>query len=101
MPIPLAPVALAALRVAPIAVAAWAVARGVQQGRTDQRAEDALDDLPEGVSAHRPRDAAERGGAQGNAAARLRRRIRLGKDGPAFDIDVAAFGRISLRKVTD
>lgn len=96
MPLPLAPVAITALRVAPVAVALWGLARSVQQGRTDQRAEDAMDDLPDGLTANRPRDR-----AQGNATARFQRRIRLGKSGPAFDIDAAALGRFSIRKVTD
>lgn len=95
MPLPLAPIATAALKYAPLALAAAiVVGRALVPGRTDQRAEDALDELAEGIAAHRPRD---RG--QMNAAARLRRIIRLGRTGPGVEIDAAALGRLRVRRL--
>jgi hypothetical protein len=95
MPLPLAPIAGLALRYGAVALAAYALARRLPRGRTDQRAEDALDDLPEGASAHRP---ADRPG-QMNMQARFRRVVRLGADGPGLDIEASAFGRLRMRKV--
>lgn len=88
-----------ALRVGAAAGTAWAVHRALrsrlQPGRTDQRAEDALDDLPEGLAVHRPRDRAEDG--QHNAALRLRRVIRW--KGAAWELDAGLLGRLRLRRV--
>ena len=85
MPLPIVPIAGAAL-------IAYAVRRAVRPGRTDQRAEDALDDMDEGLMVHRPRD---RG--QTSAGARLKRTIRLGNR--AWEIDAGALARFSIRKV--
>lgn len=96
MALPLAPLAGTVLKYGAVALAGYIVARGMlQPGRTDQRAEDALDDLHEGVAAHRPRDR----GPQLNAAARLRRVVRLGRAGPGIEIDAAALGRLRFRRV--
>ncbi|MCU9848227.1 hypothetical protein OEZ60_09425 [Defluviimonas sp. WL0024] len=92
MPLPLAPIAGFAIRYGALAVAAYGLRRALRKGRTDQRAEDALDDMDEGLAVHRPQD---RG--QTNAAARFRRVIRFG--GTAVEIDAAALGRFRLRKV--
>lgn len=94
MPVPLAPIAAAAARYGAIALAGYVIARQLDRGRTDQRAEDALDDLPEGVTAHRPRDR-----DQWNMAARMRRVIRLGASGPGVEVDASVLGRIRLRRV--
>ena len=94
MPLPLAPIAGIALRYGTVALAAWAVARQVERGRIDQRAEDALDDLPEGLAAVHARD---RG--QANVTAKWRRVIRLGQTGPGIEIATAAMGRFTVRKV--
>lgn len=94
MPVPLAPIAAAAARYGAIALAGYVIARQLDRGRTDQRAEDALDDLPEGVTAHRPRDR-----DQWNMAARMRRVIRLGASGPGVEVDASLLGRIRLRRV--
>lgn len=95
MPLPVAPIAGLALRYGAVALAAYAVSRSLPRGRTDQRAEDAMDDLDEGVAVHRPADRPGEGGAQ----ARFRRVIRLGTSGPGVEVDAAAFGRIRLRRV--
>lgn len=97
MPLPLAPVAGIALKYGAVALAAWGAQRAlraaVAPGRTDQRAEDALDELPEGLSTHRPRDREQ----QQNAALRLRRRIRFaGRD---WDLDAGMIARFRLRRV--
>ena len=88
-----------ALRVGAAAGTAWAVTRVVRarlnSGRTDQRAEDALDDLPEGLALHAPKDRAE--DAQKNAAFRLRRVIRW--RGEAVELDASLLGRIRLRRL--
>ncbi|GAB4388484.1 hypothetical protein [Albidovulum sp.] len=91
MPLPLAPVAGLALRYGALALVAYGLRRALVAGRTDQRAEDALDDLDEGIALHRPRS-----GGQRNAAARLRRVIRIGD--AAWELDLAGLGRFRLRR---
>lgn len=92
MPLPLAPIAVFALRYGTVALAAYAVARRFEQGRRDQRAEDALDETPEGLTARRESE-------QLNATGRMRRVIRLGDNGPGVEIDAAAHGRLRFRRV--
>ena len=72
MAIPLAPIAVVALRYGAVAITAYAVSRKISQSQTNQRTEDALDDVEEGVSAHRAKDR-----EQINASARYRRVVRL------------------------
>ena len=94
MPLPLVPVV--ALKLGSAALAVWAAQRALRAsvgpGRTDQRAEDALDDLPEGMTVHAPRDRDQR-----NSTARLRRRIRLG--GAEWELDAGLIARFRLKKV--
>lgn len=96
MPLPLAPIAAVALRAGVAALTTYAIGRALQRqvrpGRTDQRAEDVLDDTEEGIALHRPKDR-----PQANAAARFRRVIRWG--GAALEIDAAALFRLRLRRV--
>ncbi len=92
MPLPLAPVATLALRYGAVAVASYALARQIERGRRDQRAEDALDETPEGLTAWR-------GGEQTNVTGRFRRVIRLGRTGPGIEIDAVSITRIRIRKV--
>ncbi|MCC6303914.1 MAG: hypothetical protein IT545_01820 [Rhodobacteraceae bacterium] len=95
MALPLVPLAGLALRYVPLALAvAVVVGRSLVPGRTDQRAEDAMDDLAEGLATHRPRDR-----RQMNAAARLRRVVRLGANGPGVEIDAAVLGRLRFRRL--
>ena len=93
MALPLAPAAVLAVKYGSVALAAFLLARRVQRGALDQRAEDALDRLPEGVTALRPGDR-----DQTNVTARFRRVIRLGPDGAGVEIDAAALGRIRVRR---
>ena len=95
MPLPLAPLAGLVLRYGALALAAYAVSRRLPRGTIDQRAEDALDDLAEGVTLHRP---ADRPG-QHNAQARFQRVVRFGAKGPGLEIEASAIGRLRLRKV--
>ncbi len=92
MPLPLAPIAGIALRYGTVALATYAVTRKVSRGRRDQRAEDALDDLEDGLSLRR-----EPG--QTSSTARFTRKIRLGTDGPGVEIDITALGRLKIRKL--
>ncbi|WP_395542995.1 hypothetical protein [Neotabrizicola sp. sgz301269] len=101
MPLPLAPLVPIALRLGAVAAVGLAakiwVARRSHPGRTDQRAEDALDDLGEGLSLHRPADRAET--RQTNAGARLRRVIRF--RGKAYELDAGLLARFRLKDVTE
>lgn len=92
MPLPLAPIAVFAVKYGTIAMTTYALARATEVGRRDQRAEDALDDLPDGTTIRRDGDTR-------NVTARLRRVIRLGKDGPGVEIDASVLGRLKVKKV--
>lgn len=101
MPLPLAPLLPIALRLGALAVAGLAARRWIAAqsfpGRTDQRAEDALDDLGEGISLHRPADRADQ--RQTNAGARLRRVVRF--RGKRWEIDAGLMARLRLRDVAE
>ena len=95
MPLPLAPLIPLALRLGLVATTTIAVTRwarsGTYPGRTDQRAEDALDELGEGVSLHRPADRDQ----QTNATARVRRVVRF--RGRVWEVDAGLMARFRLR----
>jgi hypothetical protein len=93
MALPLAPFAGVALRYGAVALAAYALTRRVGVSQTDQRSEDALDRVADGIAAHRPKDR-----PQVNAEGRFRRVIRLGPDGPGLEVDLAALGRLRVRR---
>ncbi len=97
MPLPLAPLLPIALRLGAVAavgyIAQRMIARHGHIGRTDQRAEEALDDLDEGLASHRPRDVA----GQRNTTFRLRRTIRFG--GKTYELEAAAITRLRLREI--
>ncbi|TGD43357.1 hypothetical protein EEB11_10005 [Pseudotabrizicola sediminis] len=97
MPLPLAPLLPLALRLGAVAalgyVAQRLIRRHGQVGRTDQRAEEALDDLDEGLASHRPRGAA----GQRNTTFRLRRTFQMG--GKTYEIDAGAIARLRLREI--
>lgn len=101
MALPLAPLVPIVLRLGAVAAAGFAlrrvIARNTVAGRTDQRAEDALDDLGEGVAVHSPTDRADAGVSQTNTAARLRRTIRWGTGG--VEIDGTLLARLRIRKL--
>lgn len=95
MPLPLLPIVL---RIGAAAAAGYAASRWISTrshtGRTDQRAEDALDDLDEGLALHRPADRAD--DRQGNAALRLRRTLRFG--GRIWEFDAGLLARLRIRE---
>jgi hypothetical protein len=98
MPLPLAPLIPLAVRLGLVASTTWAVTRLVRSitypGRTDQRAEDALDELGEGLTLHRPADRAD--DRQTNATARVRRMVRF--RGRSYEIDAGLVARFRLRE---
>ena len=97
MPLPLAPLIPLAVRLGLVATTTVALTRllaATHPGRTDQRAEDALDDLGEGLSLHRPADRAE--DRQTNATARLRRVVRF--RGRTYEVDAGLMARLRLRE---
>ncbi|MGA0539601.1 hypothetical protein [Neotabrizicola sp. VNH66] len=95
MPLPLFPIAL---RLGAAAMAGYAAGRWVlsnsHPGRLDQRAEDALDDLDEGLTLRRPQQRQPQG--QTNATARLRRVIRF--RGREWELDAGLVARLRLRE---
>lgn len=97
MPLPLAPLLPIALRLGATAAAGYAVKRVIAArtfpGRTDQRAEEALDDLGEGVTSHAPKDAP----GQRNATLRYRRKIRF--RGKTYDLDAGLLARFRLKEI--
>lgn len=99
MPLPLAPLLPFALRLGAATAVGLAVRSLARRqsfpGRTDQRAEDAMDDLGEGLSLHRPTDRAEGEVSQTNATARLVRVIRLGNR--TWEVDAGLIARVRLR----
>lgn len=96
MPLPIAPLASIALRYGAVAIATYSIARRtrarIEPGRRDQRAEDALDDLPEGVTTRREEE-------QHSATGRFRRKFTFGKHGTSYEIDASALTRIRVRKL--
>ena len=91
MPLPLVPLALG---LGGAALAGWAAARRAAPARIDQRAEDALDEMPEGLATRRATD--DRG--QSNATWRLKRTLTL-PGGRRYEIDTALLARFRMTKV--
>lgn len=94
MPLPLVPIAGVALKYGGVALTAWLVARRVGSARVDQRGEDALDEMPEGLGLRRPRDR-----AQTNATGRFLRRVHLPGMARTVEIDAAFYARFRARKI--
>ena len=95
MPLPLAPIAVVALRYGTVALAAYAVTRRIERAERRQNAEDTLDQIDEGLALRRAT-----GPMQFNAQGRWCRSIRLGRTGPDIEIDATALGRVKFRKIT-
>ena len=97
---PLVPLIPLALRLGLMTAAGYAVRRLVAArrvpGRTDQRVEDALDDLAEGIAIHRPPDRADAATHQTNTAARLKRTLSFGTR--RVEVDAAVITRFRIRK---
>lgn len=100
MPLPLAPLVPLAMRLGLLTAASYAIKRYVTArsfpGRTDQRVEDAFDDLGEGLAIHRPADRATEQARQTNTSARLKRTLRIGTR--RFEVDAALITRFRIRK---
>ncbi|MEL7211124.1 MAG: hypothetical protein AAGK92_00595 [Pseudomonadota bacterium] len=92
MPLPIAPIAGLAFRYGAVALATYAVTRNLPATPRDQRAEDAMDDVSEGMSLGKNDE-------QINGHARFKRTIRLGTTGPGIEIDATALTRIKFKKV--
>jgi hypothetical protein len=96
MPLPVAPIAGLALRYGlrygTVALATYALLRRAERLPRSQRAEDALDQVDEGLALRRDPD-------QASAAARLKRGIRLGAGGPGIEVDLSALGRLRFRRI--
>lgn len=96
LPVILAPLVPLALRLGAVAAVGYAAKRALaartHPGRTDQRAEDALDDLGEGLGIHAPLDAE----GQRNAAVRFTRTIRF--RGRTWQFDAGAIARWRLKE---
>ena len=92
MPLPIAPIAGFAIRYGAVALATYAVSRRIERAHFDQRGEEAMDDVNEGLSVRRDAD-------QMNSAVRYSRTVRVGKTGPGLEIDITALGRIRFKKV--
>ncbi|MEL6550657.1 MAG: hypothetical protein AAFQ54_10485 [Pseudomonadota bacterium] len=93
MAIPLAPIGAVLIRYGAVALAGYAAARAIPKLRRDQRVEDTLDTVEEGLETRRDAE-------QVNATGRFYRVVRLGARGPAVEIDVAAMGRVRVRRVS-
>lgn len=96
-PIPLAPIAWTALRLGAMAAITLYAARSRVSQPKDPAQEHVLDNVAEGVLASPHRAEAESGL---NGEGRFRRTLRLGRNGPALEIDAAAVGRLRLRRVS-
>ncbi|QDY69678.1 hypothetical protein [Qingshengfaniella alkalisoli] len=92
MPLPIAPAATIALRLAPVALALYAAARHAGPSPRRQKAEDVLDELDDGLHVSEEPEG-------WRADGRLRRKIRFGHSGPGFEIDASGFGRLKLRRI--
>ena len=96
MPLPLAPVAWTAIRLTAVVAVAVMAARNRSSEPKDAHQEFALNGLPEGFRAKR-HAAQDEQSLHGQG--RLRRVIRLGRDGPGVELDASAFGRLRFRRV--
>jgi len=96
LPLVLVPLVPIVLRVGAVAAVGYAAKRALaartHKGRTDQRAEDALDDLDEGLGLHAPKDVT----GQRNAALRINRTIRF--RGRTWQLDAGAIARWQLKE---
>lgn len=96
MALPLAPIALLALRYGAVAAATYAVVKRAQNAEMkDLRSEHAHEDAPEGVNLRHHKDDRAR---QVDAGARYKRTIRFGAKGPGIEIDASALGRIKIKR---
>ena len=99
MPAPaaLAPVAWKVAQVDAVAAVAWYVARKRRpNGPREIWRERVMDEVDEGLETEFSRSPEE---ARAGLAARFKRGIRLGADGPGVEIDISGLTRIRLRRL--
>ncbi len=94
MALPLAPIAITAVRIGALAAVTYYVARK-SRGLPTIKEEDAHDDVGEGASWVHSRNPDS---MQANGDARIVRTIRI-PGGPGIEIDATALGRIKFKKV--
>ncbi|MEM6306880.1 MAG: hypothetical protein AAF701_02695 [Pseudomonadota bacterium] len=92
MPAPITPIAAMILRYGTVALATYAATRAIPKLRRNQKTEDVLDTVDEGIALRRDPE-------QINATGRYRRIIRVGKAGPAVEIDATGLMRVKFRRV--
>lgn len=95
MAFPLAPIAIHAVRIGAVMALTYYVAnKNKSLPKTSEEA--AHEDVDEGLSVRHHRGD---GGSQANADARFKRTIRLGSNGPGFEVDASALGRIRFKRL--
>ncbi len=95
MALPLAPIAITAVRYGAVLAVAYYVANR-SKGLPKVSEEAAHEEVEEGVSVRHHRSAE---GAQANADARFKRTVRLGENGPGFELDLSALGRVRFKRI--
>lgn len=94
-PIAVAPLAFKLIQLGGAAAIGAYVASRRGDAPLDAGREDALDAVPEGALFE---TRSRTGEARADAAGRWRRIVRLGRDGPGLEVDLAAMGRLRLRR---
>lgn len=95
MALPLAPIAITAVRIGALAAVTYYVSKR-SRGLPTVKEENAHEDVGEGVSWVRSKNPDS---VQANADARIVRTLRLGPGGPGIEIDATALGRIKFKRV--
>lgn len=95
-PLALTPIAWTVLRVGAVAAVGYYVSRRTAAKPKDAWREAALDQAKEGLEVTTDRSGAE---SNAHASGRFLRTVRLSRHGPGVEIDIAALGRIRLRRV--
>lgn len=96
-PIAIAPFAWKAAQISAVAALAIYAARKQRVvGEREVWRERALDDIEEGFETEYDRAAHE---ARAGAAGRLKRTVRIGRDGPGVELDLSGLARLRMRRV--
>ena len=96
-PIALAPLAWKAAQLGAVAALSYYAARRQRApGPRDLWRETALNEIDEGLETEASRSDGE---ARMAAAAKVRRGVRLGADGPGVEIEFASLARLKFRKI--
>lgn len=95
MPLPVAPIAISALRVGTIAATAWYIGRNTKPAPKHVWREAALDDSPEGLEVTTDRSESE---TNAHGSVRYCRSVRL-PSGKGFEVDFSSIARIRFRRL--